>query len=306
MTSFYKPVLSTLLFCSLLMPVSGAPSGTDDIGALIDQFVSRKMAELDKQMGVVINLSGRQRMLTQKMSKEMLLIYLGVDVKQNRISLGDSAIMFSNTLNGLVNGDKSLKLTKTTDPEILKQLALVSELWRPFSQYVLTAMQSDIDSAFITRVAHDNLPLLREMNKAVYMYEKAAGADLAKLAPVVNLSGRQRMLSQKMTKEFLLAAAGVEVAQNQANLSKTIALFDRTLIGLRDGDEAQRLPGTPQPDIRAQLARVEQAWNDYRPILEQHDYADVRVRQAAKLNLPLLKEMNAAVKMYEVLSDSKT
>jgi len=37
-------------------------------------MVRQKMANLGKQMGVVINLSGLQRMLTQKMTKEFLLI----------------------------------------------------------------------------------------------------------------------------------------------------------------------------------------------------------------------------------------
>lgn len=107
-----------------------------------------------------------------------------------------------------------------------------------------------------------------------------------------------------MTKEFLLIAAGISVQENQANLQKTVALFDRTLKGLRDGDVAQRLPGTLQPRIRAQLDIVERNWNEYRPVLEQQDYSEAQIRRAAELNLPLLKEMNTAVKMYEVLSDS--
>ncbi len=107
-----------------------------------------------------------------------------------------------------------------------------------------------------------------------------------------------------MTKEFLLIAAGIAVQENQANLQKTVALFDRTLKGLRDGDVAQRLPGTPQPRIRAQLDIVERHWNEYRPVLEQQDYSEAQIRRAAEINLPLLKEMNTAVKMYEVLSDS--
>ena len=262
------------------------------------------MAQLGKQMGVVINLSGRQRMLTQKMSKEILLIYLGVDVEQNRTNLGNSAILFSDTLTGLIQGDKAVKLPETTDPAILRQLNLVASLWQSFSRYVLAALeQQQIDRAFIEKVAQENLPLLSEMNKAVYMYERAAGADLEKLAPVVNLSGRQRMLTQKMSKEFLLVAAGVGVAENQANLAKTVALFDRTLHGLRDGDVAQRLPGTPEPDIRAQLDIIEQRWDAYRPVLEQGDFSEAQVQRVAELNLPLLKEMDRAVKMYEVLSD---
>lgn len=303
----FKPFvfgLSFIVMLGLSAPVQAAGPSPEELANLIDQMVKRKMENLGKQMGVVINLSGRQRMLTQKMSKEMLLIYLDVEPKQNRLNLGNSAILFSDTLKGLIHGDKSVNLSKTTDPDILKQMNLVSGLWRSFSQYVLAALETQIDQSFIERVAQENLPLLGEMNKAVYMYEKAAGADLAKLAPVVNLSGRQRMLTQKMTKEFLLIVAGISVQENQANLNKTIALFDRTLKGLRDGDVAQRLPGTPEPDVRAQLDIIEQRWNEYRPVLEQQDYSIAQVQRAAELNLPLLKEMNTAVKMYEVLSDS--
>jgi len=302
--SFIVYSLSIILMLGTSAPLRAAGPSPDELANMIDQMVKRKMANLGKQMGVVINLSGRQRMLTQKMSKEMLLIYLGVDPDQNRLSLGNSAILFSDTLKGLVNGDASVNLSKTTDPNILEQMDRVSLLWKSFSRYVLAALEAQIDKSFIERVAEENLPLLKEMNTAVYMYEKAAGADLARLAPVVNLSGRQRMLTQKMSKEFLLIAAGISVPENQANLQKTVALFDRTLKGLRDGDVAQRLPGTPEPDIRAQLDIVEQRWNDYRPLLEQQDYSIEQVRRAAELNLPLLKEMNTAVKMYEVLSDS--
>jgi hypothetical protein len=302
-----KPFVLGLSFMLSLGSITAVPAAgptPEELTNLIDQMVRQKMANLGKQMGVVINLSGRQRMLTQKMSKEMLLIYLGVEPDQNRLNLGNSAILFSDTLKGLINGDKSVNLPKTTDPNILRQLDQVASLWRSFSGYVLAALETQLDENFVKNVAVENLPLLEEMNKAVYMYEKAAGADLEKLAPVVNLSGRQRMLTQKMTKEFLLIAAGISVPENQANLQKTVALFDRTLKGLRDGDPDQRLPGTSEPDIRAQLDIVEQRWNEYRPVLEQQDYSLAQVQRAAALNLPLLTEMNAAVKMYEVLSDS--
>ncbi len=296
-------VLAMTGLLALAAPAQAAGPSADELGALIDQLVNRKMNEIDSQMGVVINLSGRQRMLTQKMSKEMLLIYLGVEPEQNRLNLGNSAIMFSDTLKGLMDGDKKVNLPPTTDKAIYTQLELVSGMWQKFSQYVLATLSGEIDGAFIERMAQENLPLLSEMNKAVYMYEKAAGADLKTLAPVVNLSGRQRMLSQKMTKEFLLIAVNVDAEKNKQNLAKTVALFDRTLKGLLDGDPAQRLPGTPQADVRAQLAVVQARWDDYRPVLEQGDFSGEQIRRAAALNLPLLKEMNKAVKMYEVLSD---
>ncbi len=301
-------LISRLIFlfsCSGLLVSAHAGPSPAELQAMINKVVTAELEQFNRQMGVVINLSGRQRMLTQKMSKEMLLIYHGIDPQLNRTNLGNSALMFAETLQGLINGDKALSLAPTRDQDILKQMNVVSSLWQSFSKTVLAGIGgAEIDLSFIEKVAKENLPLLKEMNTAVYMYERAAGADLAKLAPVVNLSGRQRMLTQKMTKELLLIAAGVSVEENKANLSKTVALFDRTLIGLRDGDPEQRLPGTEEPLVRDQLAVIEKHWKEYKPVLEKLGLSEAGLRKAAALNLPLLKEMNTAVKMYEVLSDN--
>ena len=58
-------------------------------------------------------------------------------------------------------------------------------------------------------------------------------------ATVINLAGRQRMLTQKMSKEVLLVALGHDADANKANLRNTASLFDRTLKGLKDGDSAR-------------------------------------------------------------------
>ncbi len=282
-----------------------ATSKTTILQNKINALVTQELGSINQQMGVVINLSGRQRMLTQKMSKEMLLIYHGIDVKKNRTNLGRSALMFAKTLKGLIDGSDTLDLPPTTDKDILKQMDIVSGLWLSFSKSVLPAISGkEVNLAFIKKVAKQNLPLLKEMNKAVNMYEKLAGADLNDLAAVVNLSGRQRMLTQKMAKEFLLIAAGVDTENNKTQLEKTIALFDRTLKGLRDGDPSQGLSATKEPIVRKQLAVVDKLWQKYKLVLLTMDTSKAGIKKVAELNMPLLKEMNAAVKMYEVLADS--
>jgi len=278
---------------------------TEILQEKINILVAEELGKINRQMGVVINLAGRQRMLTQKMSKEMLLIYHDVDVKKNRANLGRSALMFAKTLKGLVNGDESMGLIATTDKDILKQMDIVSTLWLSFSKNVLATIKgSKVDLAFIQKVAGENLPLLKEMNKAVNLYEKAAGSDLNDLAAVVNLSGRQRMLTQKMAKEFLLIAAQVDEKDNKERLEKTIALFDRTLKGLRNGDPSQGLSKTTEPIVLDQLTVIDKLWHEYKLALINLDISKEGIQKIAKLNMPLLKEMNAAVKMYEVLSDN--
>ena len=178
-------------------------------------------------------------------------------------------------------------------------------MWDVFHQSIQKVIGGDTSAATLKAIADQNLPLLKEMNKAVQMYAKASGSSLDKgMATTINLAGKQRMLTQKMTKELLLIANGIDVDSNKANLAKTAALFDKTLTGLVKGDADLGLPATTDPNILAQLSKVRALWEEYKPVLDSVDVSEAGLKTAAAKNLPLLKNMNAAVKMYEKAAKS--
>ena len=121
---------------------------------------------------------------------------------------------------------------------------------------------------------------------------------------VVNVAGRQRMLSQKMTKEALMLAADFgQPAEVKKQLAASVELFEQGMTGLIDGDAAAGLPAA-EGAVAAQLALVQGLWRDLRPSLTQilQDRPDAaRIRQATHAlvqgNLGLLAEMNKAVDM---------
>ena len=262
------------------------------------------------EYGVVLNLSGKQRMLSQKMSKEVMLIALGADAAANLNNLKATAALFDKTLKGLRDGDKDLRLPPTTSKRIRKQLDKIEEIWTKFNASVQGIIASgSVSQTQLAAIAAENLPLLKEMNKCVKLYEKDASKAGLKadpgLAVTINLSGKQRMLTQKMSKEFLLIAKGHEVDGNKLNLLETYSLFERTLKGLLDGDATLDLPGTKNPAIRKQLEAVQGLWTAFKPIVahgadpKTTSIPMEKVMALAASNLPLLKEMNKAVGMYE-------
>lgn len=273
-------------------------------------FVSHSYAITKNEMGIVINLSGKQRMLTQKMSKEMLLIAKGVDAIQNKENLGKTSALFDKTLKGLVYGDEDLKLVGIEDAKIVEQLERVSMLWGKFRKNVDSVLSGDTSEGTLEKIAKENLPLLKNMNRAVKMYEgyaKTLGGESldARMAVTLNLSGKQRMLTQKMTKELLLIASGIDPDKNKSGLKKTTSLFGKTLNGLQNGDNDLGLTGTKDPDISEQLELVAELWEEYKSVLDKVISSESSVvseeilAKAAIMNLPLLREMNKAVKMYE-------
>jgi len=262
------------------------------------------------EYGVVLNLSGKQRMLSQKMSKEILLIALKIDAENNLVNLEKTSNLFDKTLSGLRSGNAELRLPPTSSKRILRQLDKIDKVWAQYYPTIKAILASkSVTADQVTQVAEKNLPLLKQMNKGVGMYEKDAKKGGLKgasgLAATINLSGKQRMLTQKMSKEFLLIAYGHQIENNRLSLLETYSLFERTLKGLLDGDESLGLPGTKTAHIRDQLGLIDGLWIKFKPLVVYGaDYKTTNIpvgksTELANQNLPLLKAMNKAVGMYE-------
>ncbi|HIO91392.1 MAG TPA: hypothetical protein EYG68_00925 [Leucothrix mucor] len=296
-----KIYLATFLLCAPLG--LQANDRLADFAAQMSAITSVAFAQTSKQIAIKINLAGKQRMLTQKMTKEALLIGLKIDIEKNKSNLQSSISLFEKTLLGLQKGDESLGLTKTQNKETQQQLTHITALWMTFKPSI-KGLISASDTKKLKVVAAKNLPLLREMNKAVNLYEESSGTELsddeiAELGKVINLAGKQRMLTQKMTKELLLIATDIDKSSNRDSLQKTLELFDKTLQGLVSGNDDLGLPATKDTAILKQLALVQEHWDKFKPLIEKAETSKASLLQIAEMNLTLLKEMNAAVKMYE-------
>lgn len=266
-----------------------------------------------EEYGVIINLSGRQRMLTQKMMKEAFLIYVDIDIEKNRNNLKETRGLFVKILGALHDGDSSLKLPPTASGAIKAQIDSVNLLFKNINYILERIIAGEMPSRdAILELAENNPVLLKNMNTIVEMYEQEARNVLSGnetfLGIEINLAGKQRMLTQKMTKEALLIYLGVDSRKNKRLLRETCALFDKTLKGLKYGDGDLGLPYTMEENIIGQLDFVIKIWGELRPIVEKSSdimldkISKEELETVARLNVLLLTEMDKTVRMYEDLS----
>lgn len=265
----------------------------------------------NEQWGVIMNLSGRQRMLSQKMTKEALLATSGINAEENRKNLKETMNTFEKVLKGLRDGDASLNLPACENEEITAKLDKINLLFDEMVPLLSKVSEGGVLTPLeLPVLAKLNLPILTTMDSTVKMFEQEAGKVLTKdpaLALVINLSGKQRMLTQKMSKEALLMYLKIDMVSNSKMLRDTASLFDRTLKGLKDGDSELGLPKTEDAGIISQLDLVGSFWSVVKPLVEKASNIDNYVSKeevAAVVELlnTILKEMDKAVKMYEALS----
>ena len=151
-----------------------------------------------KSDGLVINLAGRQRMLTQKMSKEALALSLkrdqnaNADLKLEIANLKNTMAVFNVTLKALKDsGDAPLGLDleksefrhcpKSEEPA-QSQLAQVATLQKEFFSHLDKIIAGAVEeSDSLAWVMANNIKLLKEMNKAVGMMQKQSEGRITQL-----------------------------------------------------------------------------------------------------------------------------
>ena len=257
----------------------------------------------DKELANSINLAGKERMLTQKMSKEALLIKLGIDADANAKELNATSMLFDKTLLGLQKGDKTLNLIPTKDKKIQQHLKGVTTQWKEFYRNIKKIYKKENDDSAYEYIKDNNLVLLRNMNEAVSMYAKlgSKSGKKIKMANDINLAGKQRMLTQMMAKDILMYQANLDSKEKLKSLTNSIKLFDKTLNGLYNGDKDLKLIGTKLEKIRKQLDVTKRSWNESKELIKK-SIKDSKNKELTKKLIKSLdktkEEMNKAVIIY--------
>ena len=85
--------------------------------------------EKNKKDALVINVVGKQRMLTQKISKNIFYLY---ENNESNKELDEATIEFIYNLNSLKNGNTLIGIVKAPTNDIINQILKVEALWNDF------------------------------------------------------------------------------------------------------------------------------------------------------------------------------
>lgn len=260
-------------------------------------FINCGIAMTSAEMARAINLAGKQRMLIQRMSKEALMVALGVNKVKAQNKLKQDMELFERTLQGLVHGDKGLGLVSSNNEKIEKAIKELQNRWKPFREQLQKILAGTYDKTTVEYIKNNNLELLNRMNKIVEMYVALNKGKKIKRAQAINLAGKERMLSQKIAKDVLLIQYGYK---DQAPiLKKDKELFERILVGLQKGDKHLGLEKTRLPWIKKELIKAYNMWQKYANLAKMQKLSLQKLQELVAESNALLEQMNKITKMYE-------
>jgi AmiR/NasT family two-component response regulator len=226
---------------------------------------NRKVGQVSRQVidaartAEAINRAGQQRMLSQRLVKLYALACSRTDGAAAALLMKESVQRVEDNLAALEEG-----LSAATYGDLL---APARAGWKELRQL----LEAPPRAAELGRLDAQAEAVVAQANALVLALESSG---LAAQVQVINVAGRQRMLSQRMAKLALLQALATDRQAAEALLAQTASEFEQGLAAL-----AQAPLSSPQ--IRALLERGDAAWRELRAAVPEAAQPGARMQVAA-------------------------
>ncbi len=265
-----------------------------------------KTADSQKADGLVINTSGRLRMLSQKMAKESFEVTKGLtDIGTLKKTMKE----FTRSFNGLRVGDDAMGLPATENRQIRLQLENANKLWEMYSTELKNIIEVGPKILNVKGYLIEKNPeFFKAVVEAFETAEKAEVlvADKAYIEEVDSLIHGVMDLATRIAMESHMVLEGM---MDTSSLKNSVESFDEKISLLSYGKFGKYLDDDLKEKFFSEIRQIEKIWKGYKEnvqiVVTLGGSLNKSLTVIRNLNMPLLGELDKAVKMFENESGSK-
>jgi len=227
-----------------------------------------------KNLSVAVDVAGKQRMFTQRMLKDYAMVGLENNFGNPKEDLKKIIADFENHLNSLIEFNK--------DKATAESLQKVKVMWGP----IKAALNETPSKEKARKMQEDLEALLKQSNEAVGLFAKQTGKTSGE---IINISGRQRMLSQRMASLYMLKVWGINDPEFKTKMTKAMELYNASLKKLKKSEMST-------PEIMSLLNKSGKAFRFFE-VMNKSSSKFIPSLIYKKSN-EMLKDMNTATGLY--------
>lgn len=240
-------------------------------------------AAADLSVSAAINKAGRQRMLSQRIAKAYCQLGLGVMPEASTRQLKESLALFESQLG-------ELKQFPAAKP-VRDSVVALDKAWQPFK----ATAAGPVTRPGCEKLTRQSDELLAAAGALTARIQESAGVPAGRL---VNMSGRQRMLAQRLAKLYMLRAWGFDSPALRDEMDSARNEFSGALGTLLAAPENTA-------SLRRELDAVALQWEWFQNALSQ-DFAYASYRLVvADSSESMLSSLETVTGMYEELAPDR-
>ncbi len=223
----------------------------------------------------LLNLAGKQRMLSQRIAKNYFYAGMGVNTSKSSKQLKESLAQFNQTLAKLDNEVQNKKIKK-----MIMYINLSNDDFR--------SMSSETYSL-------ENGTLILDLSESMlegsqYIVKALKGNSDKQSSALVDLAGKQRMLSQRIAKYYISYQAGIKDKNSIVQMKEAVKEFTEAQQKLMSNK-------TNSAEINTELQKVNKLWKvvyDFYLDIEEGGLPVIVYNTTDDI----MKEMNIVTDMY--------
>ena len=253
------------------------------IGLLINSSLAAAQEKAEPTAAVVtnntnteiLNLAGKQRMLSQRIAKNYFYKGMGVNTSKSSKQLKESIAIFNKTLVKLDN--------QVHNKKIKKMIMFVS------------MSNDDFGTMSSEKYSLENGTIILDLSESMlegsqYIVNGLKESSKKQSSALVDLAGRQRMLSQRIAKYYISYQAGIKDKNSIVQMNNAVKEFSQAHQKLMNNK-------TNSAEINAALQKVNKLWKivyDFYLDIEEGGLPVIVYNTTDNI----MKEMNKITNMY--------